>query len=464
MRRLFLLTTALATACLKAPGLDGVSDPSTLGPGLPKGFLWGAATAGMTVEGGLTDTFTQWEQGTYPDGRPHVTNGQKSGVATDSWNRFAEDLAVVEALGSNVYRFSVEWSRVQPAPDVWNDAAFARYRDWCRTLRSRGIRPMVTIQHFTLPLWVAERGGFEREDILPLIEAYARRVAAELGAEVDWYVTVNEPTVYAQQGYLEGVFPPGKVEDTPTMARVIATMLKAHARMAAAVREADTIDADGDGHATRVSLSHHPRVFQPATHDVLDTLIAGLTDDFANEAVPRALSTGRIYLEIPGTIVIDERVDGLAGSADYLAMQYYTRDVIRADLGSASLSTSTFRPNRPVNDLGWDIYPDGLYAFLVRFSKYGWPIVITENGVPDRDDTRRVKFLAQHIAAIEHAVSDGADVRGYVHWALIDNFEPVVGWDARFGLYAIDVESGALTRKPTSAAPVFREIGARIPR
>lgn len=295
-----------------------------------------------------------------------------------------------------MYRFSVEWSRVQPAPDVWDDAALARYRDWCRQLRSRGIRPMVTLQHFTLPLWVAERGGFESDDILPLAEAYTRRVAAALEDEVDWYVTINEPTVYAQQAYLEGVFPPGEVEDAAGMARVIATMLKAHARMAAAVREADDVDADGDGHATRVSLSHHPRIFQPASHDVLDTFITGLTDDFANEAVPRALATGRVYLDILGTITIDEQVDGLKGSVDYLAMQYYTRDMIRTDLGNPTLSTSTFRPNRPTNDLGWDVYPDGLYTLLVRFSKFGWPIVITENGVPDRDDNDRVKFLAQH--------------------------------------------------------------------
>jgi beta-glucosidase len=459
-----LLGGVVLAACQPAPGLDREVDPATLGPGLPTGFFWGAATAGMTVEGGLTDTFTEWEKGRSPDGRPHVRDDQRSTVATDSWNRFDEDLAVVEALGSNVYRFSLEWSRLEPRQGEWNADAMARYVSWCRKLRARGIRPLVTLQHFTLPLWVAERGGFENDEVLPSIEAFTRRAVAELAGEVDWYVTVNEPNVLAVQGYLDGVFPPGKVGDTVTQTRVIATMLKAHARMAAAIREVDQVDADGDGFSSRISIAHHARAFQPASHDVLDTVIAGLTDDYANEAIPRALKTGRIFMDVPGAITLDEQVPGLSDSVDYLGLNYYTRDMVRADLGSPSLSQLTYRPNRDVNDLGWDLYPDGLYSFLVRFSKWGWPIVITENGIPDDAGTARTRYLAQHVAAIERAVRDGADVRGYVHWALIDNFEPIEGFSARFGLYRVDVASGSLQRTPTESAEVFRAIGARIPK
>lgn len=463
MTRAMLVAVLALVGCQASTNLDDVPADATVGGGLPKGFLWGAATAGMTVEGGLTDTFTEWEKGTYPDGKPHIKDDQRSTVATDSWNRFDEDLAVIEALGSNVYRFSLEWSRLEPRQGEWNAPAMARYREWCARLRAKGIRPLVTIQHFTLPVWVAEQGGFENEATIPLIEAFTRRAVAELAGEVDWYVTVNEPNVLAVQGYLDGVFPPGKVADTVTQTRVIATMLKAHAKMAAAIREVDTLDADGDGFATRVSLAHHVRYFQPASHDVLDTAIAGLTDDYANEAIPRALKTGRIFLDVPGAITLDEQVPGLAGSVDYLGINYYTRDMVRADLGSASLSQLTYRPNRQLNDLGWDLYPDGLYSFLVRFSAYGWPIVITENGIPDTAGTQRTKYLVQHVAAIERAVRDGATVAGYVHWALIDNFEPIEGFHARFGLYSVDT-TGSLKRTPTESAAVFKAIGDRVPR
>jgi beta-glucosidase len=243
----------------------------------------------------------------------------------------------------------------------------------------------------------------------------------------------------------------------------MANLFRAHGRVAAALREVDTWDADGDGKATLISVAHHVRVFQPASSSPLDTFVAGVTDDFFNESVPRALVTGHIKLWAPGAVDIDEWTPGLAGSVDWLGINYYTRDVVRADLGDPALSKSYVHPGRPTNSLGWDLYPDGLALFLTRFQSYGVPMVITENGIADAEGTERPKFLAQHVAAIEQAILQGANVRGYVHWALLDNFEWAEGYTPRFGLFHVDYANGR-ARTPTPAVETFRTIQSHIPR
>jgi beta-glucosidase len=452
----------VAGACSPRPGLDDEPFSSSLGRGLPRGFQMGTATAAHQIEGGNDNDWTDWEQGSFPDGTPHIVGGAQSGLAGDSWNRFDEDLALMQQLGANVYRFSVEWSRLEPVEGAWDAEAMARYREWTVKLRAAGIEPMVTLHHFTLPKWVAAKRGFETEATRAAFVAFVRRVGAELADTVDVWCPFNEINVYAAQGYLSGVWPPGKKDDTALQVTVMTNMLKAHAQAAAALREVDTVDADGDGRPTVLTTAHHVRVFQPASHSLLDTTIAGLTDDVANEAIPRALKTGRIRFSVPGTIEVDEQVDGLAGSIDVLGLNYYTRDIVRADLSSAALSNLFYRKGRPTNDLGWDLYPDGLYLFLVRFSSYGWPIVITENGTADQADDFRTKYLAQHLAAIERAVSEGVDVRGYYHWSLLDNFEWAEGYSARFGLFRVDFD-GERARSPTRAVAAFRSIRDNIP-
>ncbi len=462
-----LLSAALAfglTACAPRPGLDDATlDLATLGAGLPKGFKLGAATAAHQVEGGMDNDWTDWEKTSFPDGTPHVKGHAQSGLACDSWNRFEDDLRLLKSLGATSYRFGVEWSRLEPRRGEWNAAAMAQYVEWTRRLRAEGIEPLVTVWHFTLPHWVAEQGAFENPKTLDDIEAFTTRVAKELGPTVDWWVTINEPNVYAAKGYLQGEWPPGLKGETKRQAEVMANLFRAHGRMAAALRAQDTVDADGDGKATMISVAHHVRVFQPVSASALDTAIAGLTDDFFNESVPRALKTGRIKLSVPGTVDIDEQVPGLADSIDYLGINYYTRDMVRADLGNPSLSNQYARAGRPTNTLGWDLYPDGLYLMLMRFKAYGIPQVITENGLADTTGEMRPKFLAEHLEALRRATADGADVRGYNHWALIDNFEWAEGFTPRFGLYTVDFENGQ-ARLTTPAVATFRTVADHIRR
>jgi beta-glucosidase len=355
----------------------------------------------------------------------------------------------------------VEWARLQPTPDTWDEAALERYQQWARLLRQRGITPLVTLYHFTLPTWVMDAGGWENPATIDAFEAYSARVAEALGGDVDWWCTINEPNVYAVLGYLDGEWPPGK-QDMKAASEVLANLIEAHARAARQLRAKDTVDSDGDGFATRIGLAHHVRVFQPATGTSADTLVAGLTDSFFNESVPDALRTGRIRLSVPGQVSLEREVADLKGSIDYFGINYYTRDYVRQYFGEASLSRQYVPRGREKNDLGWEIYPEGLYLFLTRYEKFGLPLIVTENGMPDTGGGQRPYYLQSHVYAVEQAVAKGADVRGYFHWSLLDNFEWAEGYEPKFGLFSVDLESPEKTRTETPAVATFQDIARNL--
>jgi len=440
------------------PCVLGADDAlAALGSALPQGFLLGTATASHQIEGGLDNDWTDWERGTHAHGAPHIKNREASGLACDSWNRIDDDLACMRQLGANAYRFSVEWSRLEPVEGAWDEAAADRYLNWANQLRATGIEPMVTLHHFTLPRWVATQGGWMKDRTIDLAAAFTRKVAKKLGAAVDLWCTINEPNVLAAMSYVKGVFPPG-MKEPRIAAQVLARLLKAHAKMTEAIREFDRTDADGDGRATRIGIAHHVRIFQPSTRSPLERLVAGLTDRFFNQAIASAPFTGKIELSIPGVVDIHEEVPGLYGSFDYIGLNYYGRDHIRADLKDPSLSQQFVPEDRPKTDLGWEIYPEGLYQVLKRYGSLGLPVYITENGIADKSGAIRPAFLRSHFEALVRAAREGVDVRGYFHWSLLDNFEWAEGYEPRFGLFRVDFETPNKKRTPTQAVAVFQEI------
>jgi len=267
--------------------------------------------------------------------------------------------------------------------------------------------------------------------------------------------------VYAVLGYLDAKWTPGK-QDTKAMAMVLNHLIEAHARAARQLRTHDTTDVDGDGNATRIGLAHHVRVFQPATGSTADTTVAGLTDAFFNESVPNAVRTGRIQLSVPGQVSIDRQVDGLKGSVDYFGINYYTRDYVRQYFGEPSLSRQYVPRGRQTNDLGWELYPEGLYLFLMRYAEFGLPLLVTENGMADHTGERRPYYLQSHIYAVEQARAQGADVRGYFHWSLLDNFEWAEGYEPKFGLFSVDLASPEKMRMETPAVGTFQEIARNL--
>jgi len=425
--------------------------------GAPRGFFLGAATSAYQIEGGAHTDWTEWEKGRYADGAPHVANGATAARAADSWNLWRQDVAALQHLGANMYRLGIEWARLEPTEGAWDAAAAARYREMFAALRAAHIEPLVTISHFTLPPWVAARGGWEWPGAPAALAAFAGRAGASFGDLVDWWITLNEPNVYVAKGYLAGQWPPG-VRDPARGVRVLAALERAHGLMAEALRAADRVDADGDGHATRIGIAHNVRVFDPASWNPIDHLVASAADDFYNEQFLDAVARGRVHAKLPRVLDIDEPFPVLAGSFDFLGLNYYTRELTVGHLFGDRHYEPTTAPDRPRNDMGWEIYPEGLYRVLKRYAARGWPILVTENGVADASGSERPDFLRAHLFAVDRARAEGVNVIGYLYWSLIDNFEWSWGYDGRFGLYTIDLaHDPALTRRPTPAVDTFRE-------
>lgn len=460
MRRMTLvLAAAIAAGCDARPEFDAaVVARTTIGLGLPLTFLLGTASAAHQIEGGNDNDWTAtWEPA-------HIRNGDVSGRAANSWVQWPEDVRAMTELGANTYRFSLEWSRlVRGRGEPWDAAAAANYRSLLLRLKAEGITPMVTLHHFTLPRWVADEGGWEWPGIADALGSFAREAAQRYGDLVDLWCTVNEPNVAAYHSYLQGAWPPG-FTDTKRMVGVMVQMMRAHAAAARELRAADLTDADNDLRPALVGIAHHVQVFEPASWSSTDTAVAGLTDEFFNDAIPESAKTGRVHLYVPGEIEVDEPVEGLADSFDYLGINFYERNFLRFDITDPALSRTYVPADRPTNDLGWDQYAEGLYRLLVRFGRWGWPIYVTENGIADQQGFARPDYLRRHVYAVEQAIQAGVNVRGYFHWSLIDNFEWAEGYHGKFGLFSIDFSDPALTRRPTAAVRTFCSISRAMGR
>jgi beta-glucosidase len=448
----------LASACAKSVEFSpGDIAAHRMLEGAPRGFFLGVATSAYQIEGGARTDWSDWERGRYPDGTPHVAGGASAARAADSWNLWRQDIAACEQLGANMYRLGVEWARLEPTEGAWDEAAAARYREMFAALRAARIEPMVTLYHFTLPPWVAARGGWDWDGAPAALAAFARRAGAAFGDLVDWWITLNEPNVYVAKGYLAGQWPPG-AKDPARAVRALAAFERAHGLMAEALRAADKKDADGDGHATRVGIAHNVRVFDPRSWSPIDHYAARVADDFYNQQFLDAVTSGRLRAKLPRVAQIDEPFPALAGSFDFLGLNYYTRELTVGHLFGDKHYEPTVALGRPTSDMGWEIYPEGLYRVLMRYAKSPWPLFVTENGVADARGDLRPDFLRAHLYALERARADGANVIGYLHWSLIDNFEWSHGWNGRFGLFSIDFGGDpTLARRPTPAVETFRE-------
>ncbi|HSQ61440.1 MAG TPA: family 1 glycosylhydrolase, partial [Acidobacteriota bacterium] len=415
----------------------------------PSPFLWGVGTSAHQVEGG-NDRNDWWDWERRPGA---IHGGARSGDACLHWERFESDLDLVRALGLNAYRFSVEWSRLEPEPGAYDDAALAHYRAVASACRARGLEPVVTLHHFTNPRWFAAAGGWETPANLPGFARFARWAGAGLGDLVDRWITVNEPEVLGFYGYDSGIWPPG-VTDRARALVVIANLLEAHALAAHALRDADRQDADGDGKAAIVGAAKHWVLLEPrrAWHP-LDRLAASAQHRVFNEAVVRALAGGPIDFSIPGVRPVRRRVDALAGSSDFLGVNYYTRWMVSL----AGRDARVAKRGAPVNDLGWEIHPEGLERALDACRAFGLPMIVTECGIADASDRARPDFIRATLASLDRARAAGADVRGFFHWSLMDNFEWADGHLGRFGLYAVDCEHPESLRRERPSARVYAE-------
>ncbi len=407
----------------------------------PKKYLWGTATSAHQVEGGNTNNnWFAWEAG----GRVHP--GHSAGLACDWWGgRWREDFDRAADAGQNAHRFSIEWSRIEPSPGRWDENALDRYRDMARGLRQRGMTPMVTLHHFTDPLWIYEKGGWEH-DRAEAFTAYVEKVVVALKEYVDLWVTFNEPNVYTVIGYLLGEFPPGK-KSIPAASKVMINIVRAHA---AAYRTIHRIQPQA-----RVGMAHQYRGLSPArTWFPLDKAIARYQAKSFNDAFPRAVSSGWLSLPI-GRV----RIGAAKGTQDYFGLNYYTAELVKfAPLAIGNFFSRRFyREGVPCSPTGFiALEPDGFSDALRWAHGFRLPIFVTENGVEDPEDQLRPIYIVEHIRRLWLATNFNWDIQGYFHWSLVDNFEWERGWTQRFGLWALDQETQARTKRPS--ADLYAEI------
>jgi beta-glucosidase len=404
----------------------------------PDGFRWGTATSAYQVEGdNVASDWWRWEQ---QPGR--IKDGSRSGLACDWWHDAESDFDRMVALHQNAARISIEWSRLQPYEGGWDDAAVQRYLEMLRGLRARGIEPLVTLNHFTLPQWIADRGGWVWAGIVPAFAAYASRFAQAAGALTDFWITINEPVGHLISAHLLGQHPPGRASPT-ALARAMVHSVRAHA---AAYRAIHAVQP-----GARVGLAAHLRPIEPARPSAWpDRFLASRMDRITNWMYLDALQTGRLV----GPLGIRARVPEAAGTLDVLGVNYYTRTRLAFDpLRPRTLFARAVPPDgAALSDQGYsEIYPDGLLAVLRGVSAYRVPIYVTENGLPDADDDVRPGFIVEHLRRVGRAIDGGCPVRGYYHWSLIDNFEWNEGWALRFGLFAVDPMTQARTPRPSAA-------------
>ena len=399
--------------------------------GFPKHFLWGAASAAHQYEGAQHNQWSIWElenarslaaQAEYHisdySSWEHIKDQAKSphnyvsGMATDHYRRYKEDFDLLEDMNMNAFRFSIEWSRIEPEEGVWNPEAIAHYKEYIRELKRRDIEPVATLLHFTLPVWFAEKGGFLKKSNIKYFTRYVAKVMTELETELGKIITINEPEVYAAISYYTQMWPPAE-RNLYHMWRVAVNQMTAHKRAAKHIHK--------KSRRYKVSMAKHSIYFYP-----------GGTSTW-----------GKIKTKLFQYFEDDYLLGMVMKHCDFIAVNYYQSMHV---YGHHSHILQA-----PHNDLDWVLAPEDIQHVLERlYKKYKKPILITENGVADAKDVYRKDWIKKTIVAMQAAMKNGVKLQGYLHWSLTDNFEWSYGRWPRFGLAEVNYKTYKRTLRPSA--------------
>lgn len=414
----------------------------------PKDFLWGASTSAHQVEGGNHNQWTVWElshaselaqsahkrlSSWLPVWNQIKNQAQNpdtyvSGRGIEHYKLYKQDFELLKKLNLNAFRFSIEWSRIEPEEGKWNEEAIEHYRQYIKELKKRDIEPILNIWHWSHPVWFEEKGGFLRRRNINYFDRFVHKVAEELTADVKYIITLNEPNIYVTYSYLSGEFPPQQ--------KSLINTLRVY-----------------------LHLSHtHRRAYYLLKHQK-PSLQIGIAAQLANIQAKRPhnlfdeLATK--WMRYSWNWWFLRRI---RHEQDFVGMNYYFTDYYKGfvhknpdqepsddqELREQQLpGVQRANPKAPVNDLRWYMEPEGLYPLLIRaWVRFKKPIIVTENGLADMHDQYRRWWLEETIVAMERALSEGVDLRGYFYWSLLDNFEWANGWWPKFGLVAVDRRRG----------------------
>lgn len=364
----------------------------------PNNFLWGSATSAYQVEGGIEDN--DWAEAARLEKLP------EAGKASNHYNLYEKDFDIAKELNQNAHRFSIEWSRIEPEVGIFDQKEIEHYKSVLRALKGRGIEPFVTIYHWPLPIWFGDRGGWLASDSDRIFARYVEKLANEFKGLVKYWITINEPLIYASAGFRKGTWPPFQ-KNFFTFVKVTNQLAAAHRSAYERIKEIDP--------QAQVGVAKN-NIFFEANDNIFNKLAAKISSRFWN----------------------DRFLDSIVEHQDFIGLNYY----FHKKFGD--------KKKYEKNDMGWDIYPKGIYKVLKNLNKYGKPIYITENGIPDANDKKRERFIKDHLKWVYKAIEEGVDVRGYFYWSLIDNYEWDKGFGPRFGLVEVDYSNFKREIRPSA--------------
>ena len=409
-----------------------------------RNFFWGSATSAYQVEGYCTNSsWNLFENSVDEKGNPRILNKQVAGKTSDQWNRYKEDIQLMKKLGLNAYRFSVEWSKIEPEEGKFNEKVLDHYEKVVDELVSNGIEPMITLHHFTNPIWFEKKGAFTQEESPKKFARFVEKVFTRLGSKVNLWCTINEPTIYAFNGYYFGAFPPAE-RDMKKAAEVYKNLLRAHTEAYLIIKRYNL--------NAQVGIATAMFAFDPSSWwNLIDVIAVYFANRNMNEALLYYLKNGVFDFYYP-FIVKEEYESETMNTFDFIGINYYTRFNIKFNPFNKSIfQYDQDVPADKLTDMDWEIYPEGLYRILKMTDSYiNKPIFITENGIADNSDKKRAKFINEHLLVLNKAVSEGMNIKGYFYWSLIDNFEWTYGFAKRFGLYEVNFNTQERTLRDGS--------------
>ena len=348
-------------------------------------------------------------------------------------------------MGTRGHRLSIEWSRIEPEPSVFSEKALNRYREILEAMHARDIEPMVTLHHFTNPIWFREKGDFDTDLAIDYFQRYTAIVVDRLGDLIPKWITINEPMVYFLNRYLDDHFPDPVERGWLAGLRAVRHMLQAHAAAYHTIKQAFPNVLVGTAKHIRPIHAWPPG-------NILDRWWAKRVSRFFNNLWLDSISTGRIRWPVGGGTI-----KHLGGSFDFVGINYYSRSLVRFPLPSKRLYETDLPPGSAGTEDGFfELYPSGLFETIKSVLPYRRPIYISENGLPDMSDRLRPAYILSHLREVWRAISFNYPVMGYYHWSLVDNFEWERGWTQRFGLIEVNPETQERTWRPS--ANLYSEI------
>ena len=366
--------------------------------------MWGAATSAYQVEGNNSHAdWWHWEK---------EAGKERSGPACRHYEFYKKDFDLAKSLHHNAHRLSIEWSRIEPEEGKFSQTALKHYLDVILALRARNIEPIVTLHHFTNPIWFSQKGGWESRLSIQYFLRYCDFVTSALAKHVYYWITINEPNVYMSHAYIWGVWPPQGKSILKAMT-VEKHLARAHVKAYHLIHQ---IYRKSKLAAPSVGVAQSIMAFVSHQPDLKNRFIQFLKDKFYNCGFLERIRRHNIFRRNP---------------MDFIGVNYYSRNVV----GNQK------RNRAKKNSLGWDIYPTGLHQVLLGLKKYSLPIMITENGICTAYDHLRWKYIHSHLKNIYRAIREGVYITGYLYWSLLDNFEWDKGFDPRFGLININYKT-----------------------